>query len=325
VKRRDFIALAGGTALAAPLHAFAQPRPTPVVGFLNTTSSERVAPLLNIFRKALSGAGFVEGRNVTIEYRWAEGRYDRLQTLAADLVRRNSNVIAATGGTVAAKAAKAATSTIPILFVAGFDPVHEGLVASLNRPGGNATGVAVYTAELGTKRLELLQKLVPNRPISILVNPDANSTVVEKAHAQNAARELKFELRILEARTDLEIEKAFSDAVSHGTGALLVSADSFFTSRHAEIVVLAARHALPVCYPWPQYVDAGGLMSYGPNLTWAYEQIGLYTGRILNGDKPGNLPVQLPTTFEMTINLRTANALGLTISPLGLVADKIIE
>ena len=326
MKRRDFIALVGGAALAAPLRAFAQTRPMPMIGFLNTTSPGPVAPLLAAFRNALGGAGYVEGRNVAIEYRWAEGQYSRLEALAADLVRRNATVIAATGGTVAAKAALAVTSTIPVLFVAGFDPVQEGLVASISRPGGNATGVGVYTAELGRKRLAMLQQLVPGRPLSMLVNPEANSTAVEIRDAADAAQVLNFKLIILEARTDAEIETAFSEAVSRGTAALLVSADSFFTSQRAQIVALAARHALPVCYPWPQYVEEGGLISYGTNLIWAYEQIGEYAGRLLKGDKPDDLPVQFPKTYETTINLRTAKALGLSIPPLLLVgANNVIE
>jgi putative ABC transport system substrate-binding protein len=279
-----------------------------------------------VFRKSLSAAGYIEGRNLTIEYRWAEGQYDRLEALAADLLRRNVVLIAATGGTVAAKAAKAVTSTVPILFIAGFDPVREGLVTSINRPGGNATGVGVYTAALVQKQLDMLQKIVPGRPLAMLVNPDANSTTVEIEHAENASSILGFPLIILRARTDDEINRAFDEAASGSAGALLISADSFFTSRRAEIIALAARHRLPVCYPWPQYVDAGGLISYGTNLAWAYEQIGAYAGRILKGDKPGNLPVQLPTTFATAINLKTAKALGLVIPPLLLVgAEKIIE
>lgn len=326
MKRREFIALLGSAASAAPLRALAQPRPMPVVGFLNTTSPGPAAPLLGVFRKSLGEAGFAEGRNVTIEYRWAEGRYDRLEALAGELVSLNAAVIAATGGTVAAKAAKAVTSKVPILFIAGFDPVQEGLVASINRPGGNATGVGVYTAELGRKRLAMLQQLVPGRPLSMLVNPEAVSTVVEIGDAKEAAKQLGFELIVVTARTGDEIKKAFGDAVSHGAAALLVSADSFFTSRRSEIVSLAAKHALPVCYPWPQYVDAGGLISYGTNLTWAYEQVGAYAARILKGAKAEELPVQLPQTFETTINLKTAKALALTIPPLLLVgAGRIIE
>ena len=268
----------------------------------------------------------MEGRNLTIEYRWAEGEYSRLESLAVDLVRRKAVLIAATGGTVAAKAVKAVTSTIPVLFIAGFDPVQEGLVASINRPGGNATGVGVYTAELGKKRLAMLQQIVPGRAMAMLVNPGATSTAVEVQDAEDAAKLLGFELIILRAQTDDEIKTSFDDAMKSGVAALLISADSYFTSRRAEIVTLAAHHRLPVCYPWPQYVDAGGLISYGTNLVWAYEQIGAYAGRILKGDKPDNLPVQLPTVFETTINLKTARELNIIIPPVLLVGvARVIE
>jgi putative ABC transport system substrate-binding protein len=326
MRRRDFITLVGGVALTSPVSALAQGQTVPLIGFLNPASSGPATPLLEAFRKALSVAGYVEGQNIAIEYRWAEGQYDRLETYAADLVRRNPVLIAATGGTVAAKAVKAVTSTIPVLFIAGFDPVKEGLVASINRPGGNATGVGVYTAELGKKRLAMLQQIAPGRSLAMLVNPDANSTAVEIEDAGVAAKLLGFQLIILKARHDDDIKNAFGEAISGGAGALLISADSFFTSRRAEIVALAARHRLPVCYPWPQYVDAGGLISYGTNLLWAYEQIGAYAGRILKGERPDNLPVQMPTIFETAINLKTAKALAITIPPLLLVgAQKIIE
>ncbi len=226
---------------------------------------------------------------------------------------------------MAAKAAKAVTSTIPVLFIAGFDPVQEGLVASINRPGGNATGVGVYTAELGKKRLAMLQQIVPGRALAMLVNPGATSSAVEVQDAEYAAKILNFQLIILKAQTDDEIKKSFDEAVSRGAAGLLISADSFFTSRRAEIVALAAHHRLPACYPWPQYVDAGGLISYGTNLTWAYEQIGVYAGRILKGDKPSDLPVQLPTSFETAINLKTAKAMAITIPPMLLVGADVIE
>jgi ABC-type uncharacterized transport system substrate-binding protein len=333
MNRRDFIALVAGATSVTAFRAQAQPRSaptvvraTPIVGFLNTTSPELVGPLLAAFRSALSSAGYEDGQTVAIHSRWANGQYDRLEALTAELVRLNPAVIAATGGTVAGKAAKAVTSTIPVLFIAGFDPVHEGLVASVNRPGGNATGVAVYTAELGKKRLAMLQELAPGRTIFMLVNPDASSTALEIRDAQDAARRLDARLIILVARSDREIEEAFNQTAGRGGGALLVSADSFFTSRHAQIVTLAARHGLPACYPWPNYVEAGGLMSYGTNLTWAYEQIGVYAGRILKGDKPSDLPVQLPTAFTTTINLKAAKALQLPIPrSLELGADRVIE
>jgi putative ABC transport system substrate-binding protein len=257
--------------------------------------------------------------------------------LAADLVRRGVMVIAATGGTVAGKAAKAATSTIPVLFVAGFDPVLEGLVESIARPGGNATGVGVYTAELGRKRLELLLQLVPRaRKIAMLVNPGAISTEREIADVNAAARVLEessppdreprppFQILAVKASNDNEIDKAFAEAAGWGADAILVSADVVFTSRHPQIVALAARYALPASYPWPQYAYTGGLMSYGTDLEWAYRQIGEYAGRLLKGAKPDDLPVQLPTEFKMIINNDTAKSLGLSI-PASLFPDEIIE
>lgn len=323
-RRRDFIALIVGLLLAAPVPAQAQN--IPVVGLLHTASPELIAAQLDAFRTALAKAGYHEGRTVNIEYRWARGQYDRLDALAAELVQLKPAVIAATGGSVAGKAAKAATTTIPVLFIAGFDPVQEGLVASINRPGGNATGVGVYTAELGKKRLAMLQQLAPGREIFMLVNPDASSTSREIRDAQSTASEIKAKLTVLEAKTDDEIEKVLSTAAALGPGALLVSADSFFTSRRAKIVALAARHALPACYPWPQYVEDGGLVSYGTDLNWAFAEIGTYAARILKGAVPDDLPVQLPLTFRTTINLKTANSLQLTIPQLLLVsADRVIE
>jgi len=289
----------------------------PVIGFLNNASAGPAAALVAAFRRGLERGGYVEGRNVAIEYRWAEGQYDRLPALTDDLIRRRVAVIAATGGLVTAQAAKAATSTIPVLFIAGFDPVGEGLVASINRPGGNATGVSVYTTELGPKRLEHLRELLPAlAKVAMLVNPDSLSTEVEKEDLGAAARGVGIQLIPVPARSEGEIESAFGDAVAAGANALIVSADAFFTSRRQQIVALAARHSLPASYPWAQYADAGGLMSYGPTLTWAYEQIGDYASRILKGARPDALPVQLPTTFEMVINLNTAKSLGLSIPPL---------
>jgi putative ABC transport system substrate-binding protein len=325
MQRREFLALVAGLASTGVLSSHVQAQRNPVIGFLNTASREPAEPFLAAFRKGLGKVGFTEGQNVAIEYRWAEGQYGRLDALAADLVRQNPAVIAATGGTVAAKVVKTLTSTIPILFIAGFDPVYEGLVASINKPAGNATGVAVYTAELGKKRFEMLQLLVPGRPIAMLVNPDAASTALEIKDAQTAADALGFSLIVIEARHDDDIRNAFEIAVSR-KAAVQVSADSFFTSRRTAIVELAAYHRLPACYPWPQYVDAGGLISYGANLAWAYEQNGVYAARILKGEKPGDLPVQLPTIFETTINLRTAKAMSIDIPQRLLVtAERVIE
>ena len=298
----------------------------PVIGFLNSASPGPAATLVAAFRNGLNKAGYVEGKNVAIEYRWAEGQYDRLRGMASDLVRRNVSLIAATGGLVVAQAAKEATSTIPVLFIAGFDPVREGLAASINRPGGNATGVSVYTAELGPKRLGLLRELLPNVvKIAMLVNPGSISTEIERKDLEEATRGTGLQLLVLEASAEGDLEKAVNDAVNQSSGALIVSADAFFTSRRSQIVALAAQYALPASYPWLQYAEAGGLISYGPNLTWAYEQIGVYASRILKGAKPEDLPVQLPTTFEMVINLKTAKALGLTIPPFVLArADRVI-
>ena len=327
MRRRDFLALLGSMAAAGSLRAEAQTPAMPVIGFLNSASPGPAATLVAAFRHGLNKAGYVEGQNVAIEYRWAEGQYDRLRGMASDLVRRNVSLIAATGGLVVAQAAKGATSTIPVLFIAGFDPVREGLAASINRPGGNATGVSVYTAELGPKRLGLLRELLPNVvKIAMLVNPGSISTEIERKDLEEATRGTGLQLLVLEASAEGDLEKAVNDAVNQSAGALIVSADAFFTSRRSQIVALAAQYALPASYPWLQYAEAGGLISYGPNLTWAYEQIGVYASRILKGAKPEDLPVQLPTTFEMVINLKTAKALGLSIPPFVLArADRVIE
>ena len=327
MRRRDFLALLGSMAAAGSLRAEAQTPAMPVIGFLNSASPGPAATLVAAFRHGLNKAGYVEGQNVAIEYRWAEGQYDRLRGMASDLVRRNVSLIAATGGLVVAQAAKGATSTIPVLFIAGFDPVREGLAASINRPGGNATGVSVYTAELGPKRLGLLRELLPNVvKIAMLVNPGSISTEIERKDLEEATRGTGLQLLVLEASAEGDLEKAVNDAVNQSAGALIVSADAFFTSRRSQIVALAAQYALPASYPWLQYAEAGGLISYGPNLTWAYEQIGVYASRILKGAKPEDLPVQLPTTFELVINLKTAKSLGLEIPPTLLArADEVIE
>jgi putative ABC transport system substrate-binding protein len=326
MRRRDFTAFLGAAA-AYPLVASAQAPVMPLIGFLNSASPDPAAPLVAAFRRGLDRAGYVEGQNVAIEYRWADGQYDRLPALTEELIRRKVAVIAATGGLVTAQAAKAATSTIPVLFIAGFDPVKEGLVSSIGRPGGNATGVSVYTTELGAKRLEQLRELLPGvAKVAMLVNPQSISTEIEKKDLEAAAATVGIQLLVVEARSEINFEKAFSDAVDAGANALIVSADAFFTSRRGQLVALAARHLLPASYPWSQYADDGGLMSYGPTLTWAYEQIGVYAGRILKGAKPDALPVQLPTNFEMVINLKTAKSLGLSIPPF-LIArtNRVIE
>jgi putative ABC transport system substrate-binding protein len=324
MNRRKFIALIGGVVAMMPV---AHSQAPPTIGFLSTTSPEASTILRRAFFRSLAQSGYIEGRNLAIEYRWAEGQYDLLAPMASDLVRRNVTIIAATGGLVSAKAAMASTSIIPILFIAGFDPVQERLVASINRPGGNATGVSVYTAELGQKRLQLLLELLPNvRSIAMLVNPGSTSTEKEIEDMERATRLLSVPLTVFRARNSAEIEKSFDEASRIGIGAILISADSFFTAQREQIVGFAVRYALPASYPWRQYVEIGGLMSYGTDLIWAYNQIGEYASRILAGTKPGDLPVIQPTKFELTINAKTAKALGLAVPPnFQALADSIFE
>jgi putative ABC transport system substrate-binding protein len=318
MRRREFTAGLSAS-LAAPLAARAQQPLVPVIGFLNSGSPGPFAKMLAAFHQGLKDGGYVEGQNVAIEYRWAEGHYDRLSTLAADLVRRRVAVIAATGGTPSARAAKAATTTIPIVFVAA-DPVRDGLVASLNRPGGNVTGVSVFSAELAPKRLQLLRELVPKAgKIAALTNPAS----MDEAETLTRAG---LPLLTITAEAESDFEPAFIQAAQQGVEALLVTADPFFNSRRAQIVALAARHSLPAAYPWREYVEAGGLMSYGTNLAGTYRQVGQYVSRVLKGDKPADLPVQNPTKFDLAINLKTAKALGITIpETLLATADEVIE
>ncbi len=298
-----------------------------MVGFLSSGSPRAFASLVAAFREGLQEHGFVHGRNVWIEHRWAEGHYDELPKLAADLVQRKVSVIAATGGVVTALAAKKATTAIPIVFVVGFDPVQLGLVQSLNAPGGNATGVNIFTTELAIKRLELLKDLLLDvEAIGILVNRGSITTEIEIKDSQVAAQHFGLKFEIYEAKSESDLEAAFEAAVKKRTSALLVSADPFFTSKRERIVALAAQHAVPTIYPLRVYIQDGGLLSYGTKLSWAYQQIGSYAGRILKGAKPSELPVQLPTEFELTINLKTAKALGLTVPPQLLArAHEVIE
>ena len=328
VRRREFITLLGGAAVAWPIKAWAQQAAMmPVIGLLNSASPGPFALLLAAFHQGLKDGGYVEGRNVTIEYRWAEGHYDRLPALAEDLVRRQVTVIAATGGTVTARAAKTATTTIPVLFIGGADPVGEGLVSSFNRPGGNVTGVSTYTSELGPKRLELLRELVPKATkIAMLVNSENIADRQDAQDMEAAMQAAGLLLLTLRARVETEFDSAFVSASQQGVQALLVSADPFFNSRHAQLVALAARYAVPAAYPWSEYAKAGGLMSYGASLPGAYRQIGEYVTRIIMGDKPAELPVQNPTKFDLLINLKTAKALGIEIPPMLLArADEVIE
>jgi putative ABC transport system substrate-binding protein len=327
VRRRCFLTLLGGAAALSPLAAGAQQKAMPVIGFLSSRSPGESASLVAAFRQGLSDAGYVEGRNAAIEYRWAEGDYDRLAALAADLVGRKVDVIAATGGPNSAHAAKGATATIPIVFGTGSDPVATGLVASLARPGGNITGFTIMSVELIPKRLELLSELVPQaKRVVLLVNPKNPNAEAIIQETQEAARARGVQLDIFMASTESEIDAAFSSLVQRHAGALLVGGDPLFTSRRQQIVALAARYAVPAVYEFREYTAAGGLISYAPNLAAIYRQVGAYAGRILAGAKPADLPVQQPTSIELVINLKTAKALGLTV-PQSLLqrADEVIE
>jgi putative tryptophan/tyrosine transport system substrate-binding protein len=326
IRRREFITLLGGAAVW-PLGARAQQPAMQVIGFLSTTSAVPFAHLISGFRRGLQEIGYVEGRNVAIEFRWAEGQYDRVPALAADLVRRQVAAIVTTGGETSAVAAKAATTTIPIVFNTGTDPVRLGLVASLARPGGNATGVNIFTTELAEKRLGLLHDLVPAASsIVVLVNPHFAPAVANAREAEAAARAGGKGVVIFNAATESEIETAFGRMMQERSSALLVGSDPFFNSRREQIVALAARHRIPAIYEWREFVQAGGLISYGTNLGEAYRQQGIYAGRILKGEKPADLPVVQLSKFELIINLKTATALGLTIPPGVLaIADEVIE
>jgi putative ABC transport system substrate-binding protein len=323
--RREFITLLGGAAAAWPLGARAQ-QPMPVIGFLHGASAEGYAPMVVGFRSGLAQSGYVEGRNVTIEYRWAEGHYDRLPVLAAELVRRQVAGIV-TGGTPPALAAKGATSTIPIIINVGIDPVQFGLVASLNRPGGNVTGLAILTAELAAKRLELLHESLPTTTVvAMLVNPTTPLTEPETRGVRDAARSLSLQLHVLNASTESEIDTAFGTLVELRAGALIVSVDPFLNNQRAQIVALAARHTVPAIYGLREFATSGGLMSYGNDLVDAYRQSGIYAAKILKGAKPADLPVQQVVRVEFVINLKSAKTLGLTF-PITLLgrADEVIE
>ncbi|MGH6742503.1 MAG: ABC transporter substrate-binding protein [Bradyrhizobium sp.] len=327
IGRREFMMLLGGTAVGWPRAAGAQQPAMPSIGFLSGRSPGEAAAVVSAFRQGLSENGFIDGQNLNIEFRWAEGRYDRLKALADDLVARHVAAIAATGGSVSGLAAKAETTTIPIVFASGGDAVKLGLVASLNRPGGNVTGVNLVFGALGAKRLELLRRVVPTATkIAMLVNPNYPSAPTEVRDVEAAARALGLQLNIFNARSEIEIEPAFAALAVQKAAALLVADDPYLESLRQRLAELATRYSLPAIYISRDFVEAGGLMSYGPSITDAYRLVGVYVGRILKGEKPADLPVMQPTKFELVINLKTAKTLKLDLPPTLLaLADAVVE
>jgi putative tryptophan/tyrosine transport system substrate-binding protein len=326
LKRRQFTTLLG-CAAAWPLAARAQQAAMPVIGFLNTQSPGSIPHWTAAFHQGLKETGFVEDQNVAVEYRWAQGQYVRLPELAADLVRRQVAVVAATGGEPSPQVAKAATQTIPIVFTANGDPLRDGLVASLNRPGGNATGITIFGGAAVAKRLQLMHDLMPNAAtIAYLMNPNNPNAEIEMSAAQVAARALGQEMRVLSASNEGEFDAAFAAVVQQRASALVVASDALFFWQRDQLVSLAARHGMPAIYYLREFAHAGGLMAYGNSLPDAYRLAGVYVGRILKGEKPADLPVIQSTKFEFVINLKTANALGLTIpNSMQLLADEVIE
>jgi putative ABC transport system substrate-binding protein len=328
MRRRELIALLGSAAVYWPLSARAQQAAMPVIGFLGSASPDLVVVRLSAFRQGLKEAGYIEGQNVTIEYRWAEGHNDRLSVLAAELVHRQVTVIVAGGGTPSAVAAKGATKTIPIVFAVAVDPVEVRLVASLNRPGGNVTGVTDLNVEVGPKRLELLRELIPTATIiAVLVNPTSRVLTEQSLQRlQTAAPALGLQLHVLHASTERDLDTVFPTLVQLRADALVIGPDNFFNARIKQLAALTLRHAVPTIYEFRPFVEAGGLMSYGSSETEYYRMAGICAGKILNGEKPADLPVQQSTKVELIINLKTAKALGLTV-PLSLLgrADEVIE
>jgi putative tryptophan/tyrosine transport system substrate-binding protein len=327
MKRREFITLLGGAAAAWPVAARAQQAAMPVIGFLSSASPDAYALRLLAFRQGLKEAEYVEGRNVEVEYRWSKGQNDKLPVLAAELVQRRVAVIVAAGGGPAATAAKKATATIPIVFGVAVDPVEAGLVASLNRPGGNSTGVTTLNVELGPKRLELLHELMPTATVvALLVNPTNASSEAISRDLQAAARALGLQLHVLHASAERDFDAAFAALIRLRAGALVIGPDIFFLARSEQLAALTVRHAMPAIFQYRPFAAAGGLVSYGTDETEYYRLVGIYAGRVLKGEKPSDLPVQQATKVELIINLKTARALGITV-PLPLIgrADEVIE
>ena len=326
MKRRDFITLLGGAA-AWPLAARAQRPSMPVVGFLNVGFADRSAHQVAAFRQGLMETGYVEGQNITVEFRWADGRYEQLPALAADLIRRQAAVILTGGGEAPFRAVRAASETVPIVFNIGSDPVQLGLVASLAKPGGNATGVNFLSVEIAAKRLGFLNSLAPtSSTIAVLVNPNFPATETSVSELESAARVISRQLDIIKATNESELDASFATISQKRAGALMVGNDPFFTSRRAQIVALAARLAIPAIYEQREFALAGGLISYGTSIANSYRQLGIYVGRILKGEKAGDLPVLQPTKFELVINLGTARSFGFTLPPsLLALADEVIE
>ena len=327
MRRRDFIKVIAGSAVAWPFAARSQQPAMPVIGFLSSRSPTKSATVVAAFRQGLQESGYFDGQNAKIEFRWADGHYDRLPILASELVTRQVALIAATGDVVSALAAKGATSTLPIVFVIGGDPVSFNLVASFNRPGGNITGISLITNALGAKRLGLLHDLVPNATVTgLLVNPDNPNAEPVRKDVQEAADIIGQQICVVNAKNERDFEPAFAALVQQQVGGLVVASDPFLLSQREQLISLSARHKIPTIYEFREFATAGGLMSYGSNIADGYRQAGVYSGRILKGEKPADLPVVQSTKFEFVINLKTAKAFGLVIPPgLNSIADEVIE